>query len=66
MNRIFEIISWATFKLLKKVKKVKKKFVYLDLRNIGINRKFKFYLSECDEGLSFQLKAFGFREQINL
>lgn len=66
MNQIIEKISWIPFNLLEKIKKNKKELINLNLKKIGINRKFKFYLSKNDEGLSSQLKVFGFREPINI
>ena len=66
MNHIIEKISWIPFNLLEKIKQNEKNFINLNLRKLGINRVFKFHLSNKDEGLSSQLKAFGLREPLNL
>ena len=66
MNQIIETISWIPFKLLEKISQNNKEIIYLDFNNLGINKKFKFNISKDDEGLSSQLKAFGFREPLNL
>ena len=66
MNQIIEKISWFPFKLIEKIKQNKKNFIDLKLKKTGINRKFRFYVSKNDEGLSSQLKAFGFREPVNI
>ena len=65
-NQILEKISWIPHDVLRKIKYKRKNFIKLDLNKIGINRKFNFYLSKDDEGLSSQLIVFGFREPINL
>lgn len=66
MNQLIEKISWIPFNLLEKVNQNKKNFINLNFKKVGINREFKFYLSKEDEGLSSQLRAFGFREPINI
>lgn len=66
MNSIIEKISWIPSNLIKKVKNNPKKFINLDLKKVGVNKKFKFYISEVDEGLSTQLNVFGFREPLNI
>ena len=66
MNRILEQISWMPFDFLTSIKRSKKNFINLDLKNVGIKRVFKFHLSPKDKGLSSQLISFGFREPLNL
>ncbi|PIO08342.1 hypothetical protein COU59_01815 [Candidatus Pacearchaeota archaeon CG10_big_fil_rev_8_21_14_0_10_34_12] len=66
MKNIIEKISWIPFNLLTLMKKNRDKSINLNFKNIGINKKFKFNLSSNDEGLSSQLRVFGFREPLNL
>ena len=66
MNQIIEKISWIPFDLFERTKKNGKNFINLNLKKVGINRVFKFHLSNNDEGLSSQLKTFGLREPLNL
>jgi FkbM family methyltransferase len=66
MNSVVEKISWMPYKILMNLGKKKKiNPINLDLNKININEKFIFYVDEKDEGLSSQLKAFGFREPMN-
>jgi FkbM family methyltransferase len=65
-NKIIEKLSWIPYNLLMAFgKKKKKEKLILNFNKIGINKRFIFYLDKKDEGLSSQLKAFGFREPIN-
>jgi len=64
-TRLNELL-WVPFKYSSnKGKKNKVMSIILDLKKIGINAKFKFYLSRSDRGLSRHLKDFGFREPIH-
>src|SRR3990172_7779748 len=67
MNNFLESVSWIPYALKTNglFKKIKNP-INLDMSIIGLNKKFKFYILENDEGLSRQLTSFGFREPINL
>jgi len=66
MNKIIEKISWIPYNLFTSfILKKKQNKVELDLNKIKVDKKFKFYLSKNDVGLSLQLKAFKFREPLN-
>src|SRR3989344_3246674 len=66
MIKIIESLSWIPYKTAKMFGKRKNDFLILDLEKIGIKKRFKFNTTKTDEGLSSQLKTFGFREPVNL
>jgi len=65
-NPLIEKISWLPYNLLCKIKNDKRDIAELDLRKVGIDKKFVFNIIPEDAGLSTQLKAFKLREPINL
>ena len=66
IKRLYHIITWAPYNLIFKFAKKKGSFLNLNLKKIGINKSFKFNLLEEDNGLSKDLKIYGFREPLNL
>ena len=66
MNQLIEKISWLPYSLLCKIKNNSKKVVELDLRKVGISKKFAFNIVPDDAGLSTQLRTFKLREPLNL
>jgi len=65
MSKFIEKITWLPYNILCKIKDDKKEFAELDLRRIGINRKFRIKTSPEDEGSSAQLRVFKIREPVN-
>jgi FkbM family methyltransferase len=66
MNPLIEKISWLPYNLLCKIRNDKKDMAELDLKKIGIDKKFVFNIVPEDRGLSAQLKTFRLREPVNL
>lgn len=65
-NPLIEKISWLPYNLLCKMRNDKKDMAELDLRKVGIDKKFVFNIVPEDAGLSAQLKTFKLREPVNL
>lgn len=65
-NHLMEKISWMPYNLLCKIRNNKKDMAELDLKKVGIDKKFVFNIVPEDAGLSAQLKAFKIREPVNL
>ena len=65
-NQILEKISWIPYRLKSRLIFNKKNPHTLDFKKLDLNKKFQFYILEKDEGLSNQLRAFGFREPLNM
>lgn len=66
MNPLIEKISWLPYNLSCEIRKNNNKIAELDLRKVGIDRKFSFDIVPGDIGLSRQLRTFKLREPINL
>ncbi len=66
MNPLIEKISWLPYNFSCRVRKNNSRIAELDLRKVGIDRKFSFEPVPGDIGLSRQLRAFRLREPVNL
>lgn len=64
-NPLMEKISWLPYNLLCRIKDNKAEPTEMDLRKIGINKKFPILTSAKDEGSSSQLRVFKIREPVN-
>lgn len=60
-----EKLSWIPRQAQLKIFKNRNNLLKLNFNLIGINKNFEFHVLPGDEGLSRELKAFGFREPIN-
>ena len=57
--------TWWPYQIICKLKNNKRNPVIVNLKKIGVDKEFKFYLHNDDSGLSKHLRIFGFREPLN-
>lgn len=65
MKEIIEKISWMPYNTIYNRESKKQNPIKLNLGNVGIKKNIIFYMIDNDEGLSKQLRLFGFREPLN-
>lgn len=58
-------LTWMPYRVFTTLKRANEDFVRVDLRPHGIDKTFILRLPAGDEGLSLQMKLFGFREPLN-
>jgi len=63
--RIIEKISWIPYNIIYNRESKKQNPIKLNLGGIGIKKNIIFHVIDNDEGLSKQLRLFGFREPLN-
>ncbi len=65
MKKIIEKISWMPYNIIYNRESKKQNPIKLNFENIGVKENIIFYVVDNDEGLSKQLRLFGFREPLN-
>jgi len=65
MKELIEKISWIPYNIIYNRESKKQNPIKLNLGDVGVKKNIIFYVIDNDEGLSKQLRLFGFREPLN-
>jgi len=65
VKKIIEKISWVPYNIIYNRESKKQNPIKLNLEGVGVKKNIIFHVIDNDEGLSKQLRLFGFREPLN-
>jgi FkbM family methyltransferase len=65
VKKIIEKISWVPYNIIYNRESKKQNPIKLNLEHVGVKKDIIFHVIDNDEGLSKQLRLFGFREPLN-